>query len=187
MPQTNDDRSGAPSHIYYYSIGTGTWRGRFSFRIRSWIALWRGDARLVHKLLALAMVVSQRLLGESRLYSQIKPKPDEGPFGIAENTVKLSRLGVTLYLLRETYVLDPDGRRVTVKAWERFGPIPYILVRTFTYPAEIHADGMASTYHMPLLGTQWTATYQVSDDRERLSGVLRCEWAEAKETARRER
>ncbi|MGH9199511.1 MAG: hypothetical protein ACRD1T_27745, partial [Acidimicrobiia bacterium] len=92
---------------------------------------------------------------------------------------------LTQYLLKEQYILDPDGSRVRVEAQERFGPLPHLLTRAFTYPAEIHSDGMTSTYHIPLLGSQWTANYTVSEDRSQLSGELVCSWAKAREAADR--
>ncbi|ARZ72504.1 hypothetical protein SMD11_6928 [Streptomyces albireticuli] len=26
----------APSHVYYFAVGTGVWRGTFTFRVTSW-------------------------------------------------------------------------------------------------------------------------------------------------------
>jgi hypothetical protein len=82
-------------------------------------------------------------------------------------------------------VLAPDGTGVTVVADERFGPVPGVMGRKFTYPAEIHPSGLGSTYHMPLLGSPWTATYTVGADRKSLAGELVCDWAQATESARR--
>jgi hypothetical protein len=176
-----------PSHIYYFSVGAGVWRGTFRFRVTSWQQLKRARAGLMNSLLATTMHVTQRLVGASDLDSTIVPKPEDGAFGVAENTVVLSKFGVTLYYLRERYLLDPDGVHVAVEASERFGPIPIpgVLTRSFAYPAEIRDDGMASTYHMPLLGSPWTATYQVQDSGEGLAGELVCAWAAASERARR--
>jgi hypothetical protein len=72
---------------------------------------------------------------------------------------------------------------VTVQAAERFGPVPGLLTRSFAYPAKIRDGGRASTYHMPLLGDQWTATYQVGADARTLAGSLVCAWAQATEEA----
>ena len=159
------------------------WRGSFAFRVTSWRVLRKRRIGLVNGLLVRVMHVSQRLAGESKLDSTIVAKPDEGTFGVAENVVRISKLRLTLYLLRERYVLDPDGTRVEVEAVERFGPLPGVLTRSFTYPAEIRDGGKASTYHMPLLGDQWTATYHVANDGRHLAGSLVCPWAEAVEEA----
>ncbi len=175
--------SEAPSHVYYFHTGAGTWRGTFTFRVTSWRLFRHRRIGLVNGLLVRAMHVTQRLTGKSKLDSTNVAKPGEGAFGVAENTVRLSKLRLTLYLLRERYVLDPDGTRVTVQAAERFGPMPGVLTRSFTYPAEIRDGGKASTYHMPLLGDQWTATYQVGADGRHLAGSLVCPWAQATEEA----
>ncbi|ARZ71783.1 hypothetical protein M1P56_13065 [Streptomyces sp. HU2014] len=176
----------APSHVYYFAVGTGVWRGTFTFRVTSWRRFLgaRGLGGL-NRLLVVAMCGTRLVTGASRLDSTIVARPDAGDFGEADNTVRLSAFGVPLYLLRERYVLDPDGTRVTVHAHERFGPLPRVMTRTFAYPAEIREAGMASTYHMPLLGTAWTATYHVGADRRSLAGELVCDWARATERARR--
>ncbi|MEU1676752.1 hypothetical protein ABZ752_32645 [Streptomyces roseifaciens] len=176
----------APSHVYYFEVGAGAWRGTFTFRVTSWRRFLRArEIGAKNRLLVIALCVAQGLTGASRLDSTIVAKPREGDFGEADNTVRLSKFGVTLYLLQERYVLDPDGRKVIVHADEQFGPVPKVLARTFTYPAEIRETGMASTYHMPLLGTAWTATYQVAADRRALAGELVCDWAKATEKAAR--
>jgi len=173
------------SHVYYFDVGAGVWRGAFTFQVTSWRRLIRGRIGLKHQLLGVAMHVAQRVGGASRLESTIVPRPDEGAFGVAENAVKISKLGVPLYLLWERYVLAGDGVQVTVEATERFGPLPRILTRSFVYPAEIRDGGMASTYYMPLLGSEWTATYQVASDRRSLAGELVSDWAIASERAQR--
>jgi hypothetical protein len=183
--KVNDHTTDVPSHVYYFSVGAGVWRGSFTFRITSWSVLLRADVGVKNGLLAFAMAVSQKLLGDAQLSSEIIPNPTQGTFGTADNTVKISQLGLTQYLLRERYILDPDGSRVRVEAQERFGPFPGLLTRTFTYPAEIHSGGMTSTYHIPLLGSPWTANYTVSEDRSQLSGELVCSWAKAREAAHR--
>jgi hypothetical protein len=179
-------RSDAPSHIYYFDVGAGEWRGQFTFRVTSWRRLRRArGVGLRNRGLVVAMALTQRLTGASRLESAIAAHPASGAFGVAENVVRLSKFGVTLYLLRERYVLAPDGTGVTVVADERFGPVPGVMGRKFTYPAEIHPSGLGSTYHMPLLGSPWTATYTVGADRKSLAGELVCDWAQATESARR--
>ncbi|MFB7462881.1 hypothetical protein ACFCZ1_05135 [Streptomyces sp. NPDC056224] len=179
-------RSDAPSHIYYFDVGAGDWQGEFTFRVTSWRRLrtTRGIG-LRNRALVIAMALTQRLTGASRLESTIIASPSAGAFGVADNVVRVSKFGVTLYLLKERYLLAPDGRGVTVEANEQFSPVPGILTRKFTYPAEIQPSGMGSTYHMPLLGSPWTATYRVGTDRQSLAGELVCDWAKATENARR--
>ncbi len=182
---TSEQQPKAPSHVYYFEVGTGVWRGKFTFRVTSWHQLMRSEIGLMNRLLVIAMHLGQLLTGASRLDSTIVAKPFEGVFGEAENTVRLSIFGATLYLLRERYLLDANGSGVTVYADERFGPVPRVLTRAFTYPAEIRDGGLASTYHMPLLEALWTATYQIGADRSSLSGKLTCDWAQATENAHR--
>jgi hypothetical protein len=175
----------APSHVYYFEVGPGTWQGTFTFRVTDWRRLVGSGVGPRNLLLVLAMTITQRLTGAARLTSTIVAHPEEGPFGVADNAVRLSRFAITLYDLRERYELDPDGISVLVHAAERFGPVPNVLTRSFTYPAKIRDGGSASTYYMPLLGAPWTAKYQVSADRSRLAGTLSSQWATATEDATR--
>jgi hypothetical protein len=182
---SSDPEGLAPSHLYYFAFGTGVWHGTFQLSVMSWKNLRGARIGLINTLLVGMLVAVQRLLGPARLDSTITARPDDAFFGVAENIVRLSQMRTTLYLLRERYLLSPDGSAVWVDALEQFGPVPRLRIRRFEYPAEIAAGGLGSTYHMPLLGSEWTATYRFSDDRMELSGVLRCSWAEARESARR--
>ncbi|MFI6150316.1 hypothetical protein [Streptomyces sp. NPDC051109] len=179
------DRTTAPNRVYYFDIGTGTWHGKATFRVTSWRRLMRSRIGVTNKLLATVMHTIDLLIGAPRQSSTIVAKPDEGEFGQADNVVRMSKFGVTLYLLEEQYVLDSNGTGVTVRAKERLGPVPGLLTRTFTYSAEIRDEGMAATYHMPLLETPWTADYQVAPDRQSLFAELLCDWGRATEETRR--
>ncbi len=174
------------SHVYYFEVGAGRWTGTFRFKVTSWREVRQAKIGIRNLLLVAALTLTLRVAGPSRLTSLVVPHLDEGECGVVDNAVALSSFGLTLYDLHERYVLDPDGRRVSVIARERFGPIPRVLTRTFEYPAEIRQDGLGSIYHMPLLGSPWTATYEVGVDRRSLAGTLRCSWAEAHEQAVRE-
>jgi hypothetical protein len=172
----------ADNQTYYFTVGQGVWRGHFSFRLIDREALRRDRIGLKNRLLARGMQLVQRLLGDSRLDSEIWASPDEGDFGVARNRVRISRFRITLYLLNEQYTLNSDGKGVVVNAQERFGPIPFLLRNRKEHPAEIHAEGLSSTYWMPLLGTDWTAEYTVAPSRHEIGGVLRCSWAECTES-----
>lgn len=178
-------RTNAPNHVYYFDIGTGTWHGKATFRVTSWRGLMRSRIGLTYKLLATAMHTVERLTGAPRQSSTIVPKPDEGEFGVADNVVRISKFGATLYLLKERYVLDSNGTGVVVHGNERLGPVPGLLTRTFDYSAEIRDEGMAATYQMPLLGAPWVANYQVAADRQSLFAELLCDWGRATEETRR--
>jgi hypothetical protein len=172
----------ADNQAYYFTVGQGVWRGHFSFRITDREALRRAPIGFKHRFLARGMQLVQRLLGDSRLDSQIWASPDEGDFGVARNRVRISRFRITLYLLNERYTLNPDGKGVVVNALERFGPVPFLFRNRKEHPAEIHAEGLSSTYWMPLLGTNWTADYTVAPSRRQIGGLLRCPWAECTES-----
>jgi hypothetical protein len=43
-----------------------------------------------------------------------------------------------------------------------------------------------STYRWPLLGSPWTASYALGDDRRSLAGARVCDWAQADEWASRD-
>ncbi|MCX5388763.1 hypothetical protein [Streptomyces sp. NBC_00094] len=174
-----------PNHVYYFDIGTGIWQGKATFRVTSWRRLMRSRIGLTNKLLVTAMHIIERLTGAPRQDSTIVANPNEGEFGRADNVVRISKFGVTLYLLEEQYVLHSDGIGVTVNGDERLGPVPGLLTRTFTYSAEIRDEGMAATYSMPLLGAHWTADYQVTPDRQSIFAELVCDWGTATEETHR--
>jgi hypothetical protein len=180
----NGPAASAPldNQTYYAEIGRGQWRGAFSFRISDRAAFDRAPLSAKERLLARGMELTHRLTGDSRIDSTVWARLEEGAAGVAGNTVRISRFGVTLYLLKETYTLDPGGHDVAVHAHERFGPIPFLLRHEKRHPATIHADGMSSTYYIPLLGADWIANYTVHADRTRIDGLLTCPWAEATET-----
>jgi hypothetical protein len=169
------------SQTYYFVIGKGTWRGAFSFRIASWFGFTKAKIGLKNHLLLLGMQASQ-MFGTSRIDSTLWARPEEGVAGVAGNTVRISKFGLTLYLLHETYTLAEDGSDVAVHAHERFGPLPFLFNNEKRHPAVIHAEGMSSTYYIPLLGAEWVANYTVAPDREHIDGHLTCPWAEARET-----
>jgi hypothetical protein len=170
------------SQAYYFRIGRGRWRGAFAFRITDRAAFRAARLTAKERLLARGMALAHRLTGDSRIDSDVWARPEEGAAGVAGNTVRISRFGITLYLLRETYTLAENGSDVAVHAHERFGPIPFLLRNEKRHPAAIHAEGLSSTYYIPLLGADWIARYTVHRDRRHIDGVLTCPWARATET-----
>ncbi|MFF8381871.1 hypothetical protein ACF07V_37925 [Streptomyces sp. NPDC015661] len=178
-------RTNAPHHVSYFDIGTGTWQGTAAFRVTSWRRLMRSRIGWTNKLLVTAMHTIELLTGAPRQDSNIVAKPDEGEFGRADNVVRISKFGVTLYLLEEQYVLASNGTGVTVNGHERLGPVPGLRTRTFTHSAEVRDEGMAATYRMPLLGTPWTGNHQVAPDRRSIFAELPCDWGRATEDTRR--
>jgi hypothetical protein len=173
------------SQTYYFEIGAGAWRGTFSFRITDGDRFKKAALTTQQRLLVKGMELTRRLTGKSQIDSVVWARPDEGDAGVAGNTVRISRFGITLYLLEETYTLNPNGADVQVHAHERFGPIPFLFKVEKRHPAVIHKDGMSSTYYIPLLGGDWTANYTVHDDHRRIDGLLTCPWAEATEVIAR--
>jgi hypothetical protein len=170
------------SQVYYFRIGRGRWRGTFGFCITDRSAFRHAALTLKERWLARTMALTQRLSADARIDSDVWARPQDGVAGVAGNTVRISRFGITLYLLRETYTLDANGTDVAVHCHERFGPIPFILRNEKSHSAVIHADGMSSTYYIPLLGADWVAEYAVHADRTHIDGVLTCPWARATET-----
>jgi len=170
------------SQTYYFRVGRGRWRGAFRFRITDRRAFRNASLTLKERLLARGMELTQQLTGDARIDSEVWARPEDGAAGVAGNTVRISRFRITLYLLRETYTLDPNGSDVAVHAHERFGPIPFLLRNEKRHPAAIHTDGMTSTYYIPLLGADWIANYTVHADRTHIDGLLTSAWAQATET-----
>jgi hypothetical protein len=166
------------SQTYYFAIGHGVWRGEFDFRITDRAAFKQATLSVKDRLLLRGM----QLMTPGRIDSDLWSEPSRGAAGVAGNTVRISKFGITVYLLKETYTLDVNGADVAVHAHERFGPIPFLLRNEKRHPAVIHADGMSSTYYIPLLGADWVANYTVHPDRRHIDGLLTCDFAEARET-----
>ena len=169
------------NEIYYFEIGKGEWTGTFWFGITDWSQFWKARISLKNRFLTLAMTLVIKVFGRAVFHSRIAVFPDLGAAGIASNSIRLSRFGITLFISNEDYALDPDGSSVAVKAKERFGPIPFLFREYVEYPATIHEGGMSSTYYLPLLDSQWIAKYTVRSDRNHLDGALECGWGRAEE------
>jgi hypothetical protein len=135
----------ADNQIYYFWVGRGSWQGQFSFHIHDWQAFWSDRLGLKNRCLALCMVLVQKIAGPSAIFSTILAFPAWGPRGVATNEVCIKKFGVTLYLLREQYVLNPDGTMVFVHSRERFGPVPFLFRATKRHPARIHERGQSAT------------------------------------------
>lgn len=173
------------NEIYYFEIGRGEWTGDFLFDVTNWNQFWKAKISLKHRLLTLAMALTTRLFKRAVFHSRITASPTAGEAGIASNSIRLYRFGITLFSSSEDYVLDRDGSGVSVKAQERFGPVPFLFREYVEYPATIHEGGMSSTYYLPMLDSQWIARYQVRADRNRVHGVLECAWGRAEEIMNR--
>lgn len=174
------------SHLYYFHVGEGSWRGEFSLRVHDWAAFRRDSIGLKNRLLVYAMVLAQRLLGRPKITSRLDAFPDWGVNGVATNVVRIKKLGITLYLLKEQYVLDLDGSEVFIHSRERFGPIPFLFRSRKRHPARIHEWGQGATYlDMPLLGTIWEGRYEIDSEGDHIDATLTCEWASASEVISR--
>lgn len=177
--------SNKDNQVYYLEVGKGEWLGEFSFAVTSWDRFRQERIGLRNRLLVLSMRIMQKLFGPGRITSVLKAYPNEGEIGVATNVVRIHKFGLTLYLLNETYALHADGTNVTVKANDRFGPIPFLFRESKEYPAVIHSGGLSSTYYMPLLGTSWNCNYQIKADKNHVEALLKCEWAQATEVIHR--
>lgn len=173
------------NEIYYYEVGKGEWTGEFWFGVTNWSEFWKSKIRFSNRFLILAMALTIKLLKRGYIHSRISAFPDAGAAGIASNSYLVYRLGLTLFLSNEDYILDPNGSNVVVKAKERFGPIPFLFHDYVEYPATIHEGGMSSTYYLPMLDSRWVAQYQVREDRNQVFGVLECNWGRAEEIMNR--
>ena len=176
----------ANNEIYYFEIGKGEWTGEFWFEVTDWSNFWKTRISFSRRFLTLAMALAIKLFKKAYIHSRITAFPEQGAAGIASNSYRLYRLGITLFISEEDYILDADGSSVIVKAHERFGPIPFLFREYVEYPATIHAGGMSSTYHLPMLDSQWLAKYQVRPDRNQVTGVLECDWGRAEEIMNRQ-
>lgn len=169
------------NHRYYVDTGIGHWTGTFDFDLTDWRAFRQDRIGAVNRILVISMVLLTTLFGNARITSVLAGFPDEQPAGVATNEVRITKWGITVYLLRERYVMHPDGRGVTVDSKERFGPIPFVFASRKAHPAEVLDGGTRAIYYLPLLGTNWIGDYRVAADGKRIDANLSCRWGEASE------
>ena len=122
-----------------------------------------------------------RLLGSAHIGSHLEAFPAHGRAGVATNDILMKHLGLVIYRQVIRYLLHTDGQGVTVKGWERHGPIPWLLQHDIEHWGTIDPSGMRSRYTIPMLGATWTANYSVSKDWRRIESEMRCPWGEASE------
>lgn len=179
------DATGRANHGYYFETGVGYWTGTFSFAVTDWRAFLGDRVGPANRFLVVSMAVLMALVGDARITSLLEGFPDEEPAGVVTNEVRVTKWGITLYLLRERYVMHPDGRGVTVDSAERFGPVPFLFENRKAHPAEVVDGGERAIYYMPLLGADWVGRYRVEEDGDRIESVLSCPWATAREAIER--
>ena len=107
------------SHVYYFDIGRGRWAGDFAFRVTDWSRLRRASIGATNLFLVVGMHTILRIFGKAQLDSVVTGDPDQGPAGVPNNVVRITKLGIPLYLLDERYDLDPNGTDVSVVSDER--------------------------------------------------------------------
>jgi len=169
------------NQIYYFEIGRGTWRGRFHFRIVDWKAFWRARVGLLNACLCVMTHWIVQLFGPAQIGSRIEARPGEGEAGVATNDIFMKKFGLTIYRQVIRYCLHADGTRVTVRGWERHGPIPRFFQHDIEHWGTIHPGGMRSTYEIPMLGDRFTAEYTIDGGRNHIESRMRGSFAEAQE------
>src|SRR5205085_7558128 len=135
--------------------GLGDWRGIFTFKLTDWDAFRRDRLGLVDRFIWLWLIGIFKLVGWAGIASSLRRL--DGPGVRVGNHLRIHRLGVTLYLLREVYTLDEDGTDAVVDAQERFGPIPFLFTNRKRHTARVLEGGMRADYSVPLLGARWDA------------------------------
>ena len=181
----NNSTYKSDNQIYYFKIGKGKWKGDFEFQLTNKDNYKSERLGIKNRILVRAMLITQKVFGKSKISSEINIFPQKAEFGTAKNVVRIHKFGITLYLLKEEYFLDPNGKDVRVVAKDRFGPIPFLFEKKKEYPAEIYDGGGRSTYWMPLLGTQWECNYFVKEGENNIDGKLICAWGESNEIIHR--
>jgi hypothetical protein len=176
-----EQQTAPPNQVYYLEVGVGDWDGRFTFRVTDRAAFRRDRLGPRNRLLSLWLAGTFRLIGWGAITSSLRRVEEAAPALVVGNRVRLHRFGVTLYLLRESYTLDPDGTDVLVVAHERFGPLPFLFRDSKRHTARVVDGGMRAVYDLPLLGASWRAVYEVHPDRGHVDSTLTCAWAEAHE------
>jgi hypothetical protein len=121
-----------------------------------------------------------RIFGKAQVESEVTGDPDGGSTRVANNEVRITKLGIPLYLLHERYDLDADGTDVSVVSDGRFGPIPFLFNLRKLCSARIKAGGRGAVYQVPLLGDDWVADDSVQPGDDHIDARLRCPWNSAR-------
>lgn len=167
----------APNQVYYFDVAPGSWTGSIQYQLTSWRLLWSSPMTLKNKLLASTMQVFQRIFGASSISCTLTPYPDQGTFGVANNSFRIHKSWFTLWRSNETYTLHRDGHRVTVDAHVSFGPISFLFPEHDVYPASVFDAGMRNIYHIKLLGTRFLGDYHVQPGNRQVESKLTNDWA----------
>ncbi len=178
---TSQEQATYANYIYYFEIGQGSWSRSLGSRVTNWQAFWSDQTGLKNRFLVLSMALVSKFLGRSRITSHPMGLPEKGELRVVTNRVRITKLGIPLYLLQEKYILNPDCRQAWVQSQERCGPLPVLFNSSNQHPAEILDGGMRSICYIPLLGTDWEGHYTVREDRSHIDSILSCSWAEATE------
>jgi hypothetical protein len=171
-----------PNQVYYFDIAKGHWEGVFDFRITDMQAYRKASIGWLNRVLVSALRLVIAAGGRPSIASIMTVSETQGPAGTAWNTYTLSKWGATLYVFKDTYQLDTDGERVVVTTDLRYGPVPAAITDHVVYSARITDGGFRCRYEgLRLLGAEWVATYEVTPDKNQVSGTLVCSWAKASE------
>jgi hypothetical protein len=98
-----------PNFIYYFDIGLGEWQGKFLLTVTNWRKYWADHLGSKNRFLSLSLFLVLKLVGSAPITSHLEGDAQAGPGGVVANRVRISKFGLTLYLLEEHYHLDPDG------------------------------------------------------------------------------
>jgi hypothetical protein len=91
------------NEIYYFEIGRGEWTGEFSFEVTGWRKFWKAKISFSRRFLTLAMALAIKLFKKAAIHSTITTFPERGAAGVASNSYRLYRFGITLYLRRRLH------------------------------------------------------------------------------------
>jgi hypothetical protein len=173
------------NQTYYFEIAQGEWEGPFTFRVKDYPRLFKDRIGLVNGLLAITLDLIHRLVGSTKLVARNRPFPTEGEAGVSRTVVRVSLLGLTLYVLQGDYLLQSNGSDVRIWIHERFGPVPFLFWNFKHVSAAIGGSGLRATYWMPMLGTHWLGDYEVAADRNHVMATYQSSWGVVTETVQR--
>src|SRR5204862_7583297 len=105
-----------PSHGYYRAVH-GRWRGAFEFRITDPDAFARADMGWLDRRRVRSMATTIGLIMDTSVDYETRGKD-----GTVVHTTRISKWGLTLYDVIETFTLDPNGRDVGIAREERVFP-----------------------------------------------------------------
>lgn len=150
-PPISSQSIGAPFQEYF-EPKQGRWRGEYRFSITPWGALTTSPVGMADRCMVVSLALLCKLFGNLRIETEVDTSKLER--GEVLHATRISKWGVTLFRSVERFLMEDDGRKLTVRGDQRYFPS---MGKARDYGesfGEIGEDGSRALYSFEWLGTR---------------------------------